>query len=87
MDMTPEAFEVEVARSTGHPLASTTPIAYPVAPGGQAGETFEALRFQLVQGILEDWPAGEFPLDRMTCQLIQSFAWTQAMSIWTRQHD
>ncbi len=78
---------VETAMSEGRSYAAETPIAYPVADEPTTGETFEALRFQLVQGILEDWPAGEFPLDRMTCQLIRSFAYTQALSMWTRRHD
>lgn len=83
--MNSEIRDVEVARSTGHTTAADSPV---VAPGWMdpalnppARQTVEALAFQLAQTMFDEWPCGEFPLDRMTCQLIRSFAWTQALTI------
>lgn len=86
--MDPLTFGVEVARSTGHPTAADSPITYDTVPGSefQPGQPFEALRFQVAQATFDSWPVGEFPLNRMTCQLINSFAYTEALSMWTRRN-
>lgn len=89
MNLNAEQFAVEVARSEGHATAATSPE---VAPGylnprdGRRGQTVEALAFQIAQQMFNTWPVGEFPLNRLTCQLIQSFAWTQAVAIHVRDN-
>ena len=78
---------VETAMSEGHSYAAASPVTYAVADEPPAGQPFEALRFQVAQSMFDDWPCGDFPLNRMTCQLINSFAYTAALSVWSRRND
>ncbi len=79
---------VETAMSEGRSFAATTPVTYAVADQDTPTcHTFEALRFQVAQALFDDWPCDEFPLNRMTCQLINSFAYTAALSAWAHRND